>query len=140
MYRPIIGFVVAALAVPIFYAVVAYRATTSNDTGYAILVAGSTVFSCVVTLFLGAPAYLFLQAKKWTAFWIAPLVGFIVAIVPWFVFNLLLGLVLVPDPSYVLSHLTDIDSLEGILWPIGPLGAVAGVLLWLIASPDRSHD
>jgi hypothetical protein len=139
MYRPIIGFVVAALAVPVFYAVVAYRGT-SNDTGYAILVAGSTVFSCVVTLFLGAPAYLFLQAKKWTAFWIAPLVGFIVATAPWYVFNLLLGLVLVPDHSYVLSHLTDIDSLLGILWPIGPLGAVAGALLWLIARPDRSHD
>jgi hypothetical protein len=75
MYRPIIAFVVAALVVPVFYAVVAYRATSNEDMGYAILVAGSTVVSCVATLFLGAPAYLFLQAKKWTAFWIAPLAG-----------------------------------------------------------------
>ena len=139
MYRPIIAFVVAALVVPIFYAVVAYRGTP-NDTGYAILVAGSTVVSCVAAFFFGAPVYVFLQARKWTAFWIAPLAGFIVAIVPWYVFNLLLGLVLVPDHSYVLSHLTDIDSLAEILWPIGPLGAVAGALLWLIARPDRSHD
>jgi len=85
------------------------------------------------------PAYSFLRARNWTAFWIAPLVGFIVATVAWYIFNLLLGLLLTSGGlSIVLSRLFDRFPLDGVLWPAGPIGAFVGILVWLIARPDRS--
>jgi hypothetical protein len=34
-------------------------------------------------LLLGVPIYLFLQQRKWTSFWVAPIAGFIVAGLIW---------------------------------------------------------
>jgi hypothetical protein len=87
---------------------------------------------------LGLPAYLLLRARKWTAFWIAPVAGFIVATVAWYVLLSLLGLSSVGSPSDFLSGLADRRVFEMVFWPMGPIGAVAGILVWLIARPDRS--
>jgi hypothetical protein len=35
------------------------------------------------TFLVGLPAYLFLRKKKWTAFWVAPIAGFVVATATW---------------------------------------------------------
>jgi hypothetical protein len=88
---------------------------------------------------LGVPVYSFLLARKWTAFWIAPLVGFIVATVVWCVFIFLLVLAFSNGRSDLLSDLAEIHLFRALVWPIGPIGAVVGALLWLIARPDRSH-
>ena len=55
------------------------------------------------------------------------------------VFSLLFALMLGHGLSYALSQLTNIGALRGVLW-IGPIGAVVGALLWLIARPDRTYD
>jgi hypothetical protein len=136
MPREITAFVVAALAVPLLL-VAAFPSGKPNDVGYAVTIAISAVVSFIVVLCLGLPIYLFLQRKKWTAFWIAPLAGFIVAAVAWHILSFLLILMFGLGLSYALSWLIEIGSLRGILWPIGPIGAGVGVLVWLIARPDR---
>ena len=137
IYRPIIAFLVAALAVPILAAAYYYPGR-SGDNGYLILVLYSAVISFNGVFLLGLPAYLFLRARKWTAFWIAPLVGFMVAAIAWFVFALWLGLILGRGLSGAFSDLMTAQSLGHLLWPIGAMGAVVGALLWLIARPDRT--
>ncbi len=64
--------------------------------------------------------------------------GVIVATVTWYAFNVLLALLSSSGWSRALSVVTDITVLQTALWGIGPIGAVAGALLWLIARPDRS--
>jgi len=139
MYREIIAFVVAALAVPILVAIDSYPGT-SKDSGYALFLSVVTVVAFIAVPILGVPAYRFLKAKRWTAFWIAPLTGFIVATVVWYVVMFLFGLTIVPNKSYVWSRLINVDSLRAALWPVGPIGAAVGVILWLIARPDRTSD
>jgi hypothetical protein len=139
MNRPYIAFLVAALAVPIFVAVAGYSPGVSNDIGYGVTVSVSAIISFNAVFFLGVPIYSFLLARKWTAFWIAPLVGFIVATVVWCVVLILFGLALSNGRLDVLSNLTAIGLLRALVWPIGPIGAAVGALLWLIARPDRSQ-
>jgi hypothetical protein len=45
---------------------------------------------------------------------------------------------LVSDKLYALSRLINIDLLEGALLILGPIGAVVGAFVWLIARPDRT--
>ena len=139
MYRPVLGFLAAALSVPILVAAI-YYPTERNDTGYAVMVSASAVISFCAVFFLGGPAYLLLRARKWTAFWIAPVVGVLVAAVAWYAFNLLLALILGNGLIFTLSRLADGNALRGLLWPIGPIGALAGAILWLIARPDRAPE
>jgi hypothetical protein len=137
IYRPIIGFLVAVLAVPILAAAFYYPGR-SADGSYLILVLYSAVISFHGVFLLGLPAYLFLRARKWTAFWIAPLVGFIVAAIAWSVFALWVGLALGLGLSRTFSQLMTSQTFRDLLWPIGPIGAAVGALLWLIARPDRT--
>jgi hypothetical protein len=137
IYRPIIAFLVAVLAVPIFVAAY-YYLWRSADSGYLILVLYSAVISFHGVFLLGLPAYLFLRARKWTAFWVAPLVGFIVAAIAWSVVALWVLLAVGRGFSSAFSELMTTGSLGNLLWPIGLMGAVVGALLWLIARPDRT--
>jgi|SRR5882757_2816605 uncharacterized membrane protein len=138
MGRPILAFLVAGLAVPILVAAHFSTVGAPKFRDYVLIVVVSTIISFCGVVFLGVPAYRFLRAKNWTAFWIAPLVGFIVATVAWYVFNLLFGLAFSRSWSYVLSRLVDPFPIGGVLWPVGPIGAFVGILVWLIARPDRS--
>ena len=115
-----------------------YQRGAPKFSDYVLIFGVSTIISFGGIL-SGVPAYSFLRAGNWTAFWIAPLVGFIVATVAWYIFNLLLGLLLTSGGlSIVLSRLFDRFPLDGVLWPAGPIGAFVGILVWLIARPDRS--
>src|SRR5262249_51178478 len=78
--------------------------------------------SNLVKSYLTTDQYLFLRARKLTAFWIAPTVGFIVGAATWCATFALFGL------SLKFAHV-----LEG----GGLLGGVVGTILWLIARPDR---
>ena len=129
-----------SLAAPVFVTAWFTSGTTAPKFSDYVLIFGvSTFFSFGGVLFLGVPAYSFLRARNWTAFWIAPLVGFSVATAIWYVFFFLLGLGLSSGQlSKVLSRLFDRFPLDGVLWPVGPLGAFLGILVWLIARPDRS--
>ena len=134
MNRELIAFLIAAVAVPIFLTAVSFGGMPKSPSGAIFLAASFFVSFCAVFL-LGLPTCYFLQDKKWTAFWIAPLAGFAVAAAAWYALTVLLGMVFASDR---LSVLIDISLLQGALWPIGPVGAVVGVLVWLIARPDRT--
>jgi membrane protein DedA with SNARE-associated domain len=66
------------------------------------------------------------------------LVGFMVAAIAWSVLALWLGLAV--GQGLAFSRLLSADSVRFLLWPIGPLGAAVGALLWLIGRPDRTFD
>jgi hypothetical protein len=70
---------------------------------------------------LGLPLYRYLQARNLTAFWIAPIVGFIIGVMMWCATCALFGSLNLPEA----------------LKCGGLAGAVVGTILWLIARPDR---
>jgi hypothetical protein len=138
MDRSTLAFLVAGLTVPVLVAAWFSSGAAPKFSDYVLIFGVCTIISFAGILFLGVPAYSFLRARNWTAFWIAPLVGFIVATVAWYVFNLLFGLTLTSgNLSIVLPRLFDRFPLDGVLWPAGPIGAFVGILVWLIARPDR---
>jgi hypothetical protein len=81
----------------------------------------ATVVSYAGALFLGAPAYLGLRSLGWTAFWIAPVVGFVIGVIT--------GIFAVPE---LVFYATPSGG-----WSMGVHGALVGVALWLIGRPDR---
>jgi hypothetical protein len=138
MQRSTVAFLAAGLVAPIAFAVAFYHKGALDEASYGVLIVVSAIISFSGVVFLGLPAYSFLRANQWTAFWIAPLMGAIVATVTWYAFNVLLALLSSSGWSHALSAVTDITVLQVVLWGIGPIGAVAGAVLWLIARPDRS--
>lgn len=81
---------------------------------------------------------MFLRARTWTGFWIAPVLGFIAGLLAYCVFIVLFGLSLGNSLSSVMAGFSNVSGLRDLLWPIGPEGVVVGSLLWLIARPDRA--
>jgi hypothetical protein len=89
------------------------------------------------TLLVGIPVYRFLLARNWTAFRVAPIVGFVAgasvctAVYSAMTFSLGLNLPLRE------GGVATIRSLAGLIQTGGLCGAAVGILLWLIARPDR---
>ena len=137
MGRPVLALLAAGLTAHIL--VTTYLSWGAFSVGNNVVVAlFSAIISFTGVIVVGLPAYLFLLARKWTALWIAPAAGFIAAAVVWYIFLSLLGLSSVGSLSDFLSGLTDVATFKVALWPVGPIGAVAGVVVWLIARPNRS--
>ena len=136
MLRPITAFLVAPLVVPILVTACFYRGTFA-DYGYVVAVVRSPVLAYFGVFVVGLPTYLLLRARKWTAFWLAPSLGFILTIAAWCAFTVLSALEsgYCPPPGEL--RLT--AGLPDVLWRIGPIGAIVGALLWLIVRPDRTH-
>jgi hypothetical protein len=134
MARPIIAFLVAPLAVPLFVAVDMYPLLATPFFVRVVLYL-SILTAYVGTFVFGIPAYLLLRARKWTAFWLAPVLGFMGGALAWWLF------LAVPwtGSSFRFEPVWDLSRLRDVLWPYGPLGALVGTLLWLIARPDRAE-
>ena len=81
---------------------------------------------------LGIPAHFLLKARSWTAFWIWPILGFIIGGIMWYVFEVLFALSLGYDVSGIRRTITDPSISKGVLWPGGPSGLVVGAIFWLI--------
>lgn len=127
--RTLIAFLVAPLVVPLIMAVYAmYMVHVEiNRPGWHTLDTGAVlqaiawvaffpaIYAYVGVILFGVPAYRFLTARKLTAFWIAPVVGFLSG-----------GTVMLPMFGAIPAVLIG-----------GPLGAVVGTVLWLIDRPDR---
>jgi hypothetical protein len=132
--RTPIAFLVAPFVVPLIVAVYV-SAGGPQDSAAAIAVAVSAFVSYFGAFIFGVPTYLVLRSQQLTAFWIAPVAGFIAGVMMLFVFFALLGLSLGnwgsgPGPAD--------PSLSSIALKVtGPLGALVGTILWLIARPDR---
>jgi hypothetical protein len=137
MSRPVIAFLVAPLVVPLFLLPSLYSGMPDKF-WFAVTLIGATITAYAGTFFFGLPAYLFLRARKWTAFWIAPVLGFIAGSLAYCVFVVLLGLSFGNSLSSVMADFSNASGLRDLLSPIGPEGAVVGSLLWLIARPDRA--
>jgi len=138
MDRQLLAFLAAFIAVPVLVAAYFSMGGLLKSSDYGVIVFTSSLISFGAVAFLGVPAFLFLRARKWTAFWIAPLAGFVVAVVAWWVFLLVFAMLLASR----LSALFELDRgmLQEVLWPVGSIGAVVGILVWLIARPDRNSS
>jgi len=136
MLRPVIAFLISPMAVPLllaaYFFVPGARRTGLDDLMNVVI----ALVAYAGAFLVGLPTYLYMREKKWTAFWIAPIAGFMVAVVSWYVFiglsPLLFGLFL-----YLLPRISQPEALLMALYPIGPIGAITAILLWLIARPDR---
>lgn len=88
------------------------------------------------TVLLGPPVYLALRARKLTAFWIAPLAGFVVGVGMLCLFLIVLSLSFGQNFGTALASL-DSSQFKAAVAFGGLPGAAVGALLWLIARPDR---
>jgi hypothetical protein len=127
--RSVLAFLIAPLVVPAPYVISAiYYSLVDPWPGpsFLMFLAGITAlitYGGVISL--GIPAYLLLRSLGLTAFWIAPVTGFIVgAITDWVAIVYFL-------PSALANRLLREMAFAGVY------GAVVGVILWLIARPDR---
>jgi hypothetical protein len=133
--RTALAFLVAPLVVPIFVAI-ENREAMSQPFWRAMIPLLSISVAYAGTLAFGIPAFLFLRARRWTAFWIAPVFGFLGGALAWWIFWS------IPWTTGTLrvEPVWNLSSLREVLWPYGPLGALVGTLLWLIARPDRAES
>ena len=131
MTRSRIAFLVAPLAVPIIVA---------GPTPWTVEFIYSALTAYAGTLAFGLPVYRCLLARKWTAFWIAPVVGFVGAGLAYFALWLIFVLPFGFSLPKLLSTLSEGHALREILWPFGPMGSLVGCLLWLIARPDQAGN
>jgi hypothetical protein len=93
-------------------------------------------FVYIGTLLFGVPVYRFLCSRHLTAFWLAPIAGFVAGTGAFIFFVLLVAISL-----GVYSSLDKLTTLGGLLLGSfffgGLLGAPIAMIVWLIARPDR---
>jgi hypothetical protein len=121
-----IAFLVAPLMVPL--TITAFIAIDHSQIlvaqghtieGIRLFALGSGIFAYAGTIILGIPTYVLLRKRNMTAFWVAPVAGFIAGAMQ----------------MLVIFNFSALPALVG-----GPLGAVVGTAIWLNARPDRqSH-
>ncbi|RUW45528.1 hypothetical protein EOA32_33895 [Mesorhizobium sp. M1A.F.Ca.ET.072.01.1.1] len=136
MQRSAVAFFTAPLAVPLL--MLPWLLSGHLAVGWiltAMVIAA--LLSYAGTLALGMPVYFFLGARGLTAFWIAGIAGYVIGAIMWLVFSVLFPLSLDQGFAGVQFAVTDLRSLKGVLWPGGVLGAIVGMLFWVIARPDR---
>jgi hypothetical protein len=136
MNRTVTAFLVAPLWVPAAVAPLAaqmFPRVAERQWIYITLII-ATIFAYGGTLVLGVPAFLALRARRYTAFWIAAALGFVVGGLTWFVFFVLFALSL----GIGIGWPNAVDMSRGLLLP-GVLGSIVGATLWLIARPDLGH-
>lgn len=123
--RTPIAFLLAPLAVPLIWTVYVASSAPNGSTspglafqGFFLVFSISALCTYIGVIVFGVPIYLFLRAYGLTAFWIAPVVGFMAGALMLSIFG--------ATPALMVG---------------GPLGAVVGTILWLIARPDlRTHQ
>jgi|SRR5262245_3691146 len=145
MNRHVAAFVLAPLIVPLLMSALAIPILREEPSLYwRVLIIAATV-SYTGLILVGAPAYVGFRSVGWTAFWIAPLVGFVVGVI---IAIGLIALFLAAARSgtlnYILGTNVEISSTtdegQGPPWALivpGVIGAVVGMALWLIGRPDR---
>ena len=131
MFRFIIAFLIAPLAIPVIEAP-PWELYRYYDLWWIFL---STVIAYAGTFLFGIPIYFFLRARNWTGFWVAPIAGFIVAALTWWLVGFFAALSSGHDLFDIHAHL---DWLRFALWPYGPIGALVATLVWLMARVERT--
>jgi hypothetical protein len=156
MNRHVAAFLLAPLIVPLLTSALVLPVLGEVPSLYWLGLVTAAAVSYAGAVLAGAPAYAALRSGGWTAFWIAPLVGFVVGVI------MAIGLIgLFPAAvqsgalSYILEMFPDAahpgeivianpqiwstsaDSPPAALIGPGMLGALVGTALWLIGRPDR---
>jgi hypothetical protein len=100
----------------------------------------SLPYSYVGTLLVGVPVYRFLCARQWTAFWVAPVAGFISGAALSIFIVLLMTVIFSPRLwSSGDDGVAGVTLLPGWILFGGLPGAASGTIVWLIARPDRQQ-
>lgn len=143
--RTFLAFLIAPLCVPVLTVMSATGAASDGPRmfihvdAYELASIGAIV-GYSGTLLFGMPAFLLLRSYRVTAFFVAPLVGAMLAIVTFtvaaFVVALLLG---VAPLQALLTILEGLHSPAELIKP-GLIGAVVGSCFWIIARPDRTSQ
>ena len=108
----------------------------AGSAAIGIVVVGAFV-SYAGTFAFGVPTYRVLRKRGHSAFWIATAAGFLIGIVTCMAFGVFFALSLDEATQGVRVALTDPRTLAGEAGYGGPLGAISGLVFWLIARPDR---
>jgi hypothetical protein len=137
-FRLVIAFFAAPLTVPVSLLLLLLLFTDHTPAGVAIgiVVVGAFV-SYAGTFALGVPTYRVLRKRGHTAFWIAMAAGFLIGVVTCVTFGIFFALSLDEGMQGVRFALTDLKTLASESRFGGPLGAISGLVFWLIARPDR---
>jgi len=154
MNRHIAAFLLAPLIVPVVTGALAFPLLRDVPCLYSLGLMIAAAVSYAGAALAGAPAYVALRSVSWTAFWIAPVVGFVVGAIVAIAFGAVLPAALRSGAlSYILEMLSNIGeviitcnvqiwstTVEGPPFEFigaGLLGALVGTVLWLIGRPDR---
>ncbi len=139
--RTVLAFLVAPLWVPIatamyVYAVGMFPNPEQRPWIYITTLIGA-LFGYGGVWAIGLPAFRILRAKGLSSGWIAIVMGFVVAVLTWHIFELLFALSLGNSLNFVWHNWTTSAVQWALILGIGALGVVVGGTLWLIARPDR---
>lgn len=109
-----------------------------------IAVMVSVVFAFGGTYLIGAPAFIFLRSRGYTARWLAFVLGAVIGTLSFqaflFLFSLALGNSVELTLATTHKMLTEWNpsSLMAVGAP-GLLGALVGITIWMIARPDKTN-
>jgi hypothetical protein len=134
--RVVLAFCIAPLGYPAtVVAFSAFNGWEPSELAWVALVCA--MISYVGTPLAGGPLYWFLSARRLTAFWIAPVAGFVVgAVLSAFVYSSVvfsLGLSLSSSNEGIGS----IGRMARVIETSALSGIIVGILFWMIARPDR---
>jgi hypothetical protein len=135
--RLVMAFFGAPMTVPVsllFLLLFTGQAAGSAAIGIVVV---SAFVSYAGTFALGVPTYRVLRKRGQTASWIAIAAGFLIGVVTCVAFGVLFALSLDEGMQGVRIALTNPKTLAGDAGYGGPLGAISGLVFWLIARPDR---
>jgi hypothetical protein len=136
MNKRAVAFLVAPLTVPVLG--LPYVLSLMTGTTWIVLgIVVATILAYVGVLVIGAPLLMFLWGRQRTALWVTSVAGGVGGMLTWTIFGALFPLLLDQGFSGVRRALTVSNMLNGVIWPGGVLGVVVGIVLWLIARPDK---
>jgi hypothetical protein len=146
--RHVVAFLIAPLIVPLVMSALAIQILLEVPSLYWFGLLVALIVSYAGVLLIGAPAYMMLRSRSWSAFWLAPIVGLVAGVIVAMALVLIFSLALKSET--VLSVVARIANAAhwGEVFIVGPgaaavvvgpsiLGALVGTVLWLIGRPDR---
>lgn len=142
MNRTALAFAIAPLWVPVLLGGGVWLVKDNVQT-VPLVTMVSVLFSYGGTYLIGAPTFLFLRSRGYTAHWLAVVIGFAVGALTYFLFLFLFSLALGNSVEFTLSTFQTMfaewspNNLITVGVP-GLLGALVGITLWVIARPDQT--
>ena len=148
MIRHVVAFLVAPLAVPAVMSLLALQILFEVPSLYyfGLLIAAAVSYAAM--LLVGAPIYMLLRSRGWSAFWLAPVVGMMSGVIIATALVMIFPLALKSETLMSAVARVANGAHGGEVFIVGPgaaavlvgpsmLGALVGTVLWLIGRPDR---